>query len=39
VSTVPVSEEEATPEALAETLSSQIELWRGVIEEAGVYAD
>lgn len=37
--TVPVTAEEATPEALAETLSSQIELWRGVIEEAGVYAD
>jgi tripartite-type tricarboxylate transporter receptor subunit TctC len=37
--TVPVGAEEATPEALAETLSSQIELWRGVIEAAGVYAD
>lgn len=37
--TIPVTAEEATPEALAETLSSQIELWRGVIEEAGVYAD
>jgi tripartite-type tricarboxylate transporter receptor subunit TctC len=37
--TVPVSAEEATPGALTETLTSQIELWRGVIEAAGVYAD
>jgi tripartite-type tricarboxylate transporter receptor subunit TctC len=37
--TVPVGQEEATPEALTETLTSQIELWRGVIEAAGVYAD
>ena len=37
--TLPVGQEEATPEALAETLSAQIELWRGVIEAAGVYAD
>ena len=37
--TVPVTAEEATPAALAETLTSQIELWKGVIEAAGVYAD
>lgn len=37
--TVPVSAEEATSEALTETLASQIELWKGVIEAAGVYAD
>jgi tripartite-type tricarboxylate transporter receptor subunit TctC len=37
--TVPVTAEEATPAALTETLSSQIALWKGVIEEAGVYAD
>ncbi len=37
--TVPVSAAEATPAALTETLTSQIALWRGVIEEAGVYAD
>jgi len=37
--TVPVTAEEATPEALAETLTSQIALWKGVIEAAGVYAD
>ena len=37
--TVPVTAEEATPAALTETLTSQIELWRGVIEAAGVYAD
>ncbi len=34
--TLPEPAENATPEALAETLSSQIELWRGVIEAAGV---
>ena len=37
--TVPVTAEEATPAALTETLTSQIELWRGVIEAAGVYAE
>jgi tripartite-type tricarboxylate transporter receptor subunit TctC len=37
--TTPVSAEEATPEALTETLTSQIEVWRPVIEAAGVYAD
>lgn len=37
--TYPVTAEEATPAALTETLTSQIELWRGVIEAAGVYAD
>lgn len=37
--TVPVSAEEATPAALTEMLTSQIELWRGVIEAAGVYAE
>lgn len=37
--TVPVTAEEATPAALTELLTSQIELWRGVIEAAGVYAE
>lgn len=37
--TTPVTAEEATPAALTETLTSQIELWRGVIEAAGVYAE
>ena len=37
--TLPVTAEEATPAALAQTLASQIELWRAVIEAAGVYAD
>ncbi len=37
--TYPVTAEEATPEALAQTLASQTELWRAVIEAAGVYAD
>ena len=37
--TVPVTAAEATPAALTETLTSQIELWRGIIEAAGVYAD
>jgi tripartite-type tricarboxylate transporter receptor subunit TctC len=37
--TAPVTAEEATPAALDETLTSQIELWRGIIEAAGVYAD
>lgn len=37
--TAPVSADQATPAALTDTLTSQIELWRGVIEAAGVYAD
>jgi tripartite-type tricarboxylate transporter receptor subunit TctC len=37
--TAPVTAAEATPEALTEMLTSQIELWRGVIEAAGVYAE
>ena len=37
--TYPVTPEEATPAALAETLNSQISLWKGIIEAAGVYAD
>lgn len=37
--TVPVTAAEATPAALTEKLTSQIALWRGVIEAAGVYAD
>lgn len=37
--TVPVPADQATPAALAETLTSQIALWKGVIEKAGVYAD
>ncbi|MHA6690678.1 tripartite tricarboxylate transporter substrate-binding protein [Devosia sp. A449] len=37
--TYPESKENATPAALAETLSSQIALWKGVIDAAGVYAD
>lgn len=36
--TAPVSEDQATPEALREKLESQIELWRPIIEEAGVTA-
>jgi tripartite-type tricarboxylate transporter receptor subunit TctC len=35
----PSSEEDATPEAHTERLQEQIELWRPVIEEAGVSAD
>jgi tripartite-type tricarboxylate transporter receptor subunit TctC len=37
--THPVTAEEATPAALTAMLGSQIELWRAVIEAAGVYAD
>jgi tripartite-type tricarboxylate transporter receptor subunit TctC len=37
--TVPSSEEDATPTALKAKLESEIELWRPVIEEAGVYAN
>jgi len=36
--TAPVTQEEATPAALAETLKSQIELWSGVVEAAGIFA-
>jgi tripartite-type tricarboxylate transporter receptor subunit TctC len=36
--TAPVAEDQATPEAHTEKLSSQIELWRPIIEEAGVTA-
>ena len=35
----PASEEDATPEAHTERLSEQIELWRPIIEEAGVAAN
>jgi len=35
----PVPEEDATPEAHTEQLSSQIDLWQPIIEEAGVSAD
>jgi tripartite-type tricarboxylate transporter receptor subunit TctC len=35
----PSSEEDATPEALTEQLEEQIELWRPIIEDAGVQAD
>lgn len=34
----PVAEDQATPEALTEKLESQIELWRPIIQEAGVTA-
>lgn len=37
--TKPVSEADATPEALQALLTQQIEQWRPIIEEAGVYAD
>ncbi|MEO3433072.1 tripartite tricarboxylate transporter substrate-binding protein [Inquilinus sp. CAU 1745] len=37
--TAPATQEEATPEAHAELLAAQIELWRPIIEAAGVYAD
>jgi tripartite-type tricarboxylate transporter receptor subunit TctC len=36
--TTPVAEDQATPEALRERLQSQIELWRPIIEAAGVQA-
>jgi tripartite-type tricarboxylate transporter receptor subunit TctC len=35
----PSSEEDATPEAHTQRLQEQIELWRPIIEEAGVQAD
>jgi tripartite-type tricarboxylate transporter receptor subunit TctC len=34
----PVAEDRATPEALTEQLQAQIDLWRPIIEEAGVTA-
>jgi tripartite-type tricarboxylate transporter receptor subunit TctC len=37
--TAPVSEDQATPEAHRERLQSQIEVWRPIIEEAGVTGD
>jgi tripartite-type tricarboxylate transporter receptor subunit TctC len=37
--TAPSPAEDATPEALQARLSEEIERWRPVIEEAGVYAD
>jgi tripartite-type tricarboxylate transporter receptor subunit TctC len=37
--TVPVAESDATPEALAAKLNSEIDRWAPVIKEAGVYAD
>jgi tripartite-type tricarboxylate transporter receptor subunit TctC len=37
--TAPSPVEDATPEALKVKLSGEIERWRPVIEEAGVYAD
>lgn len=37
--TAPVSQEEATPAALSELLASQIALWTGVVEAAGIYAE
>lgn len=37
--TTPVPAEDATPAALEEQLTSQIELWRPIIENAGEYAD
>ena len=37
--TAPSPAEDATPEALETKLSEEIERWRPIIEEAGVYAD
>jgi tripartite-type tricarboxylate transporter receptor subunit TctC len=37
--TTPVSQERATPEAHTKLLTSQIELWKPIIEAAGVAAD
>lgn len=37
--TTPVPAEDTTPAALEEQLTSQIELWRPIIENAGEYAD
>lgn len=38
IGTTPAAQEEATPDALKEKLASQIELWRPLIQKAGVYA-
>lgn len=37
--TAPVPENEATPDALRQELTSQIELWRPIIQAAGQYAN
>lgn len=37
--TAPASQSDATPEALKAKLESEIERWRPIIQEAGVYAD
>ncbi|WP_152047457.1 tripartite tricarboxylate transporter substrate-binding protein [Aureimonas psammosilenae] len=37
--TLPVSDDEATPAALSKELSSQIDLWRPIIQAAGTYAN
>lgn len=37
--TAPAPQEDATPKALGDLLASQIELWRPIIQAAGVYAD
>lgn len=37
--TEPATEEEATPEALTETLTSQIALWKPIIDAAGQFAN
>jgi tripartite-type tricarboxylate transporter receptor subunit TctC len=37
--TTPVSADRAKPEALAEVLKAEIDKWRPIIQEAGVYAD
>jgi len=37
--TTPVPADQATPAALTEQLSSQIEIWKPIIEAAGVYAE
>ncbi len=38
IGTTPAAQEEATPDALKEKLASQIDLWRPLIQKAGVYA-
>ncbi len=37
--TAPVSAADATPDSLKAQLTSQIELWRPIIQAAGTYAD
>ena len=37
--TEPAAPEDVTPEALTQTLTDQIALWKGIIEAAGVYAE